>query len=102
MSEFTCKYRNSGASGNDPQECAWPQCGCYQRANRVIDHIEECGFVIDDELLLERVRTVLWNMAEENELPWWNFWTSRWPISHEPLRSDARSLLPLIDKELRG
>ncbi len=49
--------------------------------------------------VLERCRTVLGNMALETErhplslLP-------RWPISHEPLRADARNLLPIIDKEL--
>lgn len=46
--------------------------------------------------LLERCRTVLGNMAIENEGAVFN----RWPINHEPLRNDARNLLPLIDAAL--
>jgi hypothetical protein len=46
--------------------------------------------------LLERCRTVLGNMARENEGAIFN----RWPINHEPLRADARNLLPLIEKEI--
>ena len=42
--------------------------------------------------LLTRCETILGNMALENEGAIFN----RWPISHEPLRSDARNLLPLI------
>jgi hypothetical protein len=45
-------------------------------------------------------RPILENMAAENERPWWNFWTPRWPISHEPIRGDARYVLPLIDELL--
>jgi len=97
---FVCKYRNSGVGGNDPQECAWPQCGCDPDANRVLEHIDECGFVIVDQreinTALARAATVLGNMAAENRLPWWNFWTPRWRISCEPLRNDARNLLPVI------
>lgn len=46
--------------------------------------------------ILMRCRTVLGNMALENEgaLVW------RWPISHEPLRADAKNLVPLIDEAL--
>lgn len=49
---------------------------------------------------LERARTVLANMALEKEpsAPWIN----RWPIHHEPLRADARNLLPVIDAALAG
>jgi hypothetical protein len=43
--------------------------------------------------LLIRCRTVLGNMALENEGAIFN----RWPISHEPLRADARNLIPLLD-----
>jgi hypothetical protein len=46
--------------------------------------------------LLERCRTVLGNMALENEGAIFN----RWPINHEPLRSDAKNLVPLIDEAL--
>lgn len=45
---------------------------------------------------MERCRTVLSNMALENEGAIFN----RWPISHEPLRGDARSLLPVIEAAL--
>lgn len=45
---------------------------------------------------LERARTVLGNMALENEGAIFR----RWPINHEPLRSDARNLLPVIDEAL--
>ncbi|WP_315789825.1 hypothetical protein, partial [Bradyrhizobium sp. SZCCHNR3027] len=45
---------------------------------------------------LERCRTVLGNMALENEGAIFN----RWPINHEPLRNDARGLLPIIDAAL--
>ncbi len=47
--------------------------------------------------LLMRCRTVLGNMAEENEGAIFR----RWPINHEPLRADARNLVPLIDDALR-
>lgn len=46
--------------------------------------------------VLGRCHTVLFNMAKENEGAIFN----RWPIHHEPLRSDARNLLPLIDEVL--
>jgi hypothetical protein len=46
---------------------------------------------------LERCRTVLGNMALENEGAFFN----RWPICHEPLRADAKGLLPEIDDVLR-
>ena len=45
---------------------------------------------------LERARTVLGNMAEENA----GSMFLRWPIHHEPLRADARNLLPAIDAAL--
>lgn len=41
---------------------------------------------------LERARVVLDNMAMENEGAIFD----RWPISHEPLRADAKNLLPVI------
>ena len=47
---------------------------------------------------LRRCRTVLGNMALENE----GAIINRWPISHEPLRADARGLLPVIDAALEG
>jgi hypothetical protein len=53
-------------------------------------------------LLLRRCRTVLGNMAEERE-GFWNAVTGRrWPINHEPLRADAKNLVPLIDDVLEA
>jgi hypothetical protein len=48
------------------------------------------------EKALRRCQTVLGNMAQENEGAIFN----RWPINHEPLRNDARNLLPVIDAAL--
>lgn len=48
------------------------------------------------EEALFRARTVLASMAKENEGAMFN----RWPIHHEPLRADARHLLPVIDEAL--
>jgi hypothetical protein len=48
--------------------------------------------------VLERCRTVLGNMALENEGRARIF--RRWQISDEPLRNDAKNLLPLIDEIL--
>lgn len=50
------------------------------------------------EDVLRRARTVLANMAQENEGI--RVVLKRWPIDHEPLRNDARHLLPLIDEAL--
>lgn len=44
--------------------------------------------------LLARAQTILANMALENEGAIFN----RWPINHEPLRADAKNLLPEIMK----
>ena len=44
--DWKCRYRNSGVGGNDPQECSWPECGCDPAANRVFQHLDECGFEI--------------------------------------------------------
>ena len=52
----------------------------------------------DSNLMLRRAHMILSNMALENELHWWEFWKSRWPISHEPLRNDARNLVKQIEE----
>jgi hypothetical protein len=49
---------------------------------------------------LERCRTVLGNMAQEREGFWAGLFGRRWPINHEPLRADARNLLPILDEIL--
>lgn len=45
--------------------------------------------------VLIRCQTVLGNMALENETGLASIF-DRWPISHEPLRADARGLVPVI------
>lgn len=52
--------------------------------------------------LLERTRTILGNMAAERDGFWNSLVGRRWPVNHEPLRNDARNLLPLIDAEIEG
>jgi hypothetical protein len=65
--------------------------------NRLEDLVTEQAARIEAlEAALQRCRTVLGNMALENETAIFN----RWPINHEPLRSDARNLLPVIDAAL--
>lgn len=49
--------------------------------------------------VLMRCQTVLHNMALENE-PGLARTFNRWLISHEPLRSDAKNLLPVISEAL--
>lgn len=44
---------------------------------------------------LSRARTILENMAMERINPW-----RRWVIHHEPLRADAKALLPIINAVL--
>lgn len=53
--------------------------------------------------ILKRCKTVLGNMALENEGTWrtWALWQNRWPTHHEPLRADAKALLPEIDHALK-
>lgn len=46
--------------------------------------------------VLQRCQMLASNMAMENEGAIFN----RWPIHHEPLRSDAKHLLPLINAAL--
>lgn len=67
------------------------------------DHLIEAGWMPPDDAeshvaLLKRCRTVLGNMAMERTGFWAALFGRRWPINHEPLRSDARHLLPLIDE----
>lgn len=66
-------------------------------ADEAADRIEKLEFT------LERCRTVLGNMASEYERAdrGWSFgWEPRWKIHHEPLRADAKNLLPIIDEAL--
>lgn len=44
-----------------------------------------------NEQFICRATDILANMAQENT-GWWA-WFNRWPIHHEPLRTDAQNLL---------
>lgn len=50
---------------------------------------------------LGRARDILGNMALEHETGWRSVF-ARWPIHHEPLRSDARAVLPIINAVLEN
>ena len=52
--------------------------------------------------MLRRCRTVLANMAAENTGLWNSLAGRRWLINHEPLRADAKKLVPLIEKVLEA
>ena len=52
--------------------------------------------------ILKRCRTVLGNMAAENPGLWNSLTGRRFPINHEPLRADAKNILPLIDAILEA
>jgi hypothetical protein len=82
MSELVERLRDYASNlGGDPEDyLAW----------QAADRIEAL------EVALRRCQTVLGNMAAENEGAIFN----RWPINHEPLRNDARNLLPVIDAAL--
>jgi hypothetical protein len=49
---------------------------------------------------LERAETILTNMAEERSGFWDCLLGRRWPVNHEPLRSDARNALPDIRRAI--
>ena len=70
---------------------------------RIATQLERCSAVTSADLkvrsALERCRAVLGNMALENETGLKSIF-DRWPISHEPLRADAKGLLPVIDEAL--
>ncbi|SFJ68372.1 hypothetical protein [Methylobacterium brachiatum] len=50
---------------------------------------------------LEWARSILGNMALEHTTGWRGIF-ARWPIHHEPLRNDARAVLPIIDAALEN
>lgn len=48
VQKWTCKARLY--SGPEPIDCDWPNCGCDPHANRVLEHLSECGFkIVKDE-----------------------------------------------------
>ena len=60
-------------------------------------HMTEAADTIDTLVaVLEHAQTILSNMAQENPSAYFQ----RWPIHHEPLRSDAKNLLPILDAAL--
>ncbi|KPG01804.1 hypothetical protein IP86_03070 [Rhodopseudomonas sp. AAP120] len=83
---------------------AWGSGDEFYDDDRQIDRLMDAGWLSPDgaEALinaLKQCRTVLGNMALENErfLAKWGF-ARRWPINHEPLRNDAKNLLLIIDE----
>lgn len=81
------------AGGGDPDEMALAADAAFDRAKSVVAENWRLRSA------LERARNVLGNMAMEHETGWRSIF-ARWPIHHEPLRSDARHLLPVIDDVL--
>jgi len=81
----------------DPENDHCPCCGV-----RLRDGKREIAALTADRNrllgLLGRCRTILANMALEREGAIFR----RWPISHEPLRADAKNVLPLIDAAIEG
>lgn len=83
--EWTCPK----CEGVFTDRCGTDQCSYFRWAHVTDDTWRLRG-------VLKRCRTVLANMALENK----GAIFFRWPISHEPLRSDAKHLLPVIDAAL--
>lgn len=66
---------------------------------------QERDAILNAFMTLERCRTILGNMAEENKpiikLGYLFIYIfSRWAIHHGPLRADAKALLPIINEAL--
>lgn len=43
---WTCKARSANTGPNDPQDCDWPVCGCDPYADRIIEALDERGFLV--------------------------------------------------------
>jgi hypothetical protein len=118
---YSCRYRREYKMTDVERKnlCSWlrdqEQLTCTKAADeieRLVAEVEWAAHrptsryrrstkMTDEERLrnvLERCRTILSNMAEENEGG--GMFIPRWPIDHEPLRADAKNLLPLIDAAL--
>lgn len=79
--------------------CHCPKCGrAHESFNFGLPPESISGEYMSLRSALERARTVFENMALENT--GYLSFIRRWPISHEPLRVDARNLLPVIDAAL--
>ena len=57
---FLCAARHGDVGANDPQDCNWPFCGCDQRADKVIEAIQESGFKIVPEAAAPPSRMDFW------------------------------------------
>lgn len=44
-----CKAQKSGVGGSDPQDCDWPFCDCDPKAVKVLEAIQESGYVLTKE-----------------------------------------------------
>lgn len=68
-------------------------------ANALMRGFDECDARLPHAAagVLRRAHTILANMAAENEGFLNAAFGRRWPISHEPLRADARALLPELE-----
>lgn len=42
---WKCGADRSGVGGNHPSDCNWPVCGCDPHANKVIEALEESGYL---------------------------------------------------------
>jgi hypothetical protein len=49
-----CKARTGGSPG-EPQDCDWPTCGCDAHATKVINALEESGYLLVSRDLIERL-----------------------------------------------
>lgn len=76
-----------------------PLDACRHGSRNAGECCPHCQEVTRLKQLLERCYVVLGNLAMERENP--AVWQSRWPISHEPLRADAKALLPLLDAAVK-
>ena len=54
MSDWTCKARASSLP--DPQDCDWPHCGCDPHAPKVLEALQEEGYLSPREADALRVQ----------------------------------------------
>ena len=88
--EMAC-YAKSGENGCETEE------GAVARWNARPTETTLTARVADLEKALARCLVILENMALENEGAIFN----RWPINHEPLRADAKGVIPIARAALK-
>jgi hypothetical protein len=59
-------------SGPEPQDCNWPFCGCDDRANKVVETLQECGYADPDEAHRLRSLNAKLRKALQSYLDWWD------------------------------